>query len=136
MKAEDILNKKSGWKAMTGTTDFGTVSSSSDPACELAFDIFIDRILGFVGSYYVKLEGRVDALVFAGGIGEKGARLRTQVMEKCRCLGFEIDEEKNKRTVNDVVVDLGMEGSKHRTLVCKTDEQVKSSPRAHITCHC
>lgn len=125
MKAEDILNKKSGWKAMTGTTDFGKVSSSSDSQCQLAFDIFIDRILGFVGSYYVKLEGRVDALVFAGGIGEKGAMLRTRVVEKCRCLGFEIDEEKNKGNIDDIVVDVGKEGVKHRTLVCKTDEQVK-----------
>lgn len=113
---------------MTGTTDFGKVSSSSDPQCKLAFDIFIDRILGFVGSYYVKLEGRVDALVFAGGIGEKGALLRTRVIEKCRCLGFDIDEERNKKTVEDIVVELGKEGSKHRTLVCKTDEQVKSWP--------
>ncbi|KAI9875797.1 MAG: hypothetical protein M1830_007988 [Pleopsidium flavum] len=121
--AEDILNKKSGWKAMTGTTDFGKVSSSSDPQCKLAFDIFIDRVVGFVGSYYVKLEGQVDALVFAGGIGEKGALLRTRVMEKCRCLGFDIDEGKNQKSVDDVVVDMGKEGAKHRTLVCKTDEQ-------------
>ncbi len=109
---------------MTGTTDFGKVSLSSDPKCKLAFDIFVDRILGFIGSYYVKLEGRVDALVFAGGIGEKGAILRTRVAEKCRCLGFEVDEEKNKKSVDDVVVDIGKEGARHRTLVCRTDEQV------------
>ncbi len=113
---------------MTGTTDFGKVSSSSDPQCKLAFDIFIDRIVGFVGSYYVKLEGQVDALVFAGGIGEKGALLRTRVVEKCRCLGFEIDEGKNEKSVDEVVVDMGKEGAKHRTLVCKTDEQVSSLP--------
>jgi len=113
---------------MTGTTDFGKVSSSTDPQYKLAFEIFIDRILGFVGSYYIKLEGRVDALVFAGGIGEKGAILRTRVTEKCRCLGFEIHEEKNKKSVDDVVVDVGKEGARHRTLVCRTDEQVMYSP--------
>src|SRR4051794_25655985 len=64
--AEQILNKESGWKALTGTTDFGKISSSDDEKCRLAFDIFVDRILGYVGSYYVTLGGNVDALVFAG----------------------------------------------------------------------
>ena len=120
--AEEILNKKSGWKALTGTTDFGKISSSSAPECKLGFDIFLDRILGFVGSYYVKLDGNVDAIVFAGGIGEKGARLRSAIMEKCKCLGFELDEERNGRKIEDVVVDIG-KGARGRVLVCKTDEQ-------------
>lgn len=120
--AEEILNRKSGWKALTGTTDFGAIAASAAPECKLAFDIFVDRVLGFVGSYYVKLEGRVDALVFAGGIGEKGPSLRSAIVEKCRCLGFEIDEARNGRKMEGVVVDIGREG-KGRVLVCKTDEQ-------------
>ena len=118
------MNKKSGWKALTGTTDFGIISSSSDPRCKLAFDILVDRILGFIGSYYVKLEGKVDALVFAGGIGEKAALLRSRILEKCECLGFEIDEEKNHKDIEAVVQDIGKE-ARHRTLVCQTDEQVR-----------
>ncbi|KAL8883340.1 MAG: hypothetical protein Q9192_007237, partial [Flavoplaca navasiana] len=80
-QAEDILNTKSGWKALTGTTDFGHISSSSDPQCKLAFDIFTDRVVSFIGSYYVKLGGEVDALVFAGGIGEKADLFRSRVVE-------------------------------------------------------
>ncbi|KAK0511520.1 hypothetical protein JMJ35_006093 [Cladonia borealis] len=121
--AEEILNKKSGWKALTGTTDFGEISSSQDPACKLAFEIFVDRLIHFIGSYYVKLEGEVDALVFAGGIGEKGALLRTRIVEKCRCLGFGLDEQTNNNKIEDVVRDIGMEGARYRTLVCQTDEQ-------------
>ncbi|MCJ1303785.1 hypothetical protein MMC08_006596 [Hypocenomyce scalaris] len=121
--AEDILNKKSGWKALTGTTDFGKISSSDEPQCKLAFDIFVDRIVGYVGSYYVKLEGQVDALVFAGGIGEKGGLLRSRIVDKCKCLGFDIDDAKNPKAIEDVVQDIGKEGAKHRTLVCQTDEQ-------------
>lgn len=109
---------------MTGTTDFGKISSSGEPQCKLAFDIFVDRIVGYVGSYYVKLEGQVDALVFAGGIGEKGDVLRSRVMDKCRCLGFDIDDAKNRKPVENVVQDIGRESAKHRTLVCQTDEQV------------
>ena len=129
MQAEEILNKKSGWKALTGTTDFGKISSSLDPACKLAFDILVDRITGFIGSYYVKLEGQVDALVFAGGIGEKGALLRTEIVEKCRCLGFELDQQTNNNIIEEVVRDIGQDGARHRTLVCQTDEQVSNKPR-------
>ena len=122
--AEDILNKRSGWKALTGTTDFGKITSSDTPECKLAFEIFVDRIVGYVGSYYVKLEGQVDALVFAGGIGEKGELLRTRVVEKCRCLGFSVDSKRNGEPIKAIVQDVGKIGAQHRTLVCQTDEQV------------
>jgi acetate kinase len=123
-RAEEILNKESGWKSLTGTTNFGKITSSlGDPKMKLAFDIFVDRILGYVGSYYVSLGGKVDALVFAGGIGEKSDLLRKVVTESVECLGFGIDEVKNGKSIKDVVQDVGKEGAKHRTLVCKTDEQ-------------
>ncbi|KFX95937.1 hypothetical protein O988_05543 [Pseudogymnoascus sp. VKM F-3808] len=125
--AEDILNKQSGWKALTGTTDFGAISKGydSDPAKKLAFDLFVDRICGFVGAYYVSLHGEVDALVFAGGIGEKSAELRKSIVERCACLGFAIGEEANgKGGGDDVVRDISGKG-KHKVLICKTDEQLE-----------
>ncbi len=126
------MNKKSGWKALTGTTDFGKISSSSDPQCKLAFDIFVDRIIGYIGSYYVKLDGQVDALVFAGGIGEKATLLRTRIVEKCSCLGFELDKESNEKKIEDVVQDIGKGGARHRTLICQTDEQVRRTSDTHV----
>jgi acetate kinase len=175
-QAEEILNKKSGWKALTGTTDFGkivaraTSSSTSSSAssssllhedsdsftekCRLAFDVFVDRVLGYVGAYFVALDGQVDALVFAGGIGEKSAMLRARVVDKARCLGFDIDAAKNEdpkpgqgaatsgtggsgsagqspvsASVN-AIADISKDshprqGSREkRTLICWTDEQV------------
>lgn len=92
--------------------------------CKLAFDIFAYRIIGYIGSYYVKLNGKVDALVFAGGIGEKAALLRTRIVEKCQCLGFGLDQQTNNNSIEDIVRDIGKEGARHRTLVCQTDEQV------------
>ena len=127
-QAEDILNKKSGWAALTGTTDFGVISSKAgqgNEKCGLAFDLFVDRLVGFIGSYYVKLGGDVDALVFAGGIGEKGARLREVVVGKVKCLGFELDGSVNNEPGEDVVVDVGANFSRHRVLVCQTDEQAE-----------
>jgi acetate kinase len=133
-KAEEILNKQSGWSALTGTTDFAAIASSDDPRHKLAFDIFVDRVSAFVGSYFVSLEGQVDALVFAGGIGEKSATLRRAVTQKVRCLGFALDEEKNEAVgstqKNHVVADVTgttnqqvTEAAPPKVLVCQTDEQ-------------
>ncbi len=35
----------------------------------------------YLGSYLVRLNGEVDALVFTGGIGENSARIREQICE-------------------------------------------------------
>jgi acetate kinase len=122
-RAEEILNKESGWKSLTGTTNFGTIASSDKPEMKLAFDIMVDRICNYVGSYYVSLHGKVDALVFAGGIGEKSDLLRKRITEEAACLGFAVDEELNSKNIEDVVQDIGKKGAKHRTLVCQTNEQ-------------
>ncbi|KAH8665742.1 acetate kinase-like protein [Tricladium varicosporioides] len=122
-RAEEILNKESGWKALTGTTNFGIIASSKEPKMKLAFDIFIDRICSYIGSYYVTLNGKVDALVFAGGIGEKSALLRKRVVEETSCLGFTIDESKNGERLDGIVTDVGKDGEKYKTLVCQTNEQ-------------
>jgi len=127
-QAEEILNKESGWKALTGTTDFGVISKRAeegDEVCKLAFDIVVDKILGYIGSYYVKLAGDVDALVFAGGIGEKGSQLRTAIVGKLACLGFELDQGENGKPGDGVVVDISKSGARHKVLVCQTDEQTE-----------
>jgi len=126
--AEEILNKKSGWKALTGTADFGEITQrmkKGDEMCQLAFDIFKSRIISFVSDYYVKLNGKVDALVFAGGIGEHSVQLREVVVSAVNCLGFEIDDQKNKNVEDGVVFDLGGANARHKVILCRTDEQLQ-----------
>ncbi|TKA29776.1 hypothetical protein B0A50_03140 [Salinomyces thailandicus] len=127
-QAEQILNKESGWQALTGTTDFGMITSKAeqgDEMCKLAFDIFVDRICDFVAAYYVKMGGKVDALVFAGGIGEKGVQLRQAIVGRLGCLGFELDDGANAAPADEVVAEVGAKGSRHRVLICQTDEQTE-----------
>jgi len=124
-KAEGILNKESGWRSLTGTSDFSKIGTpSAQGANRLAFEILVDRIVGFVGSYYTKLDGKVDAMVFSGGIGERSAYLRAEVASRCQCLGFAIDMNKNKQTWESGVFEVS-HGSKHKVLVCHTDEEAE-----------
>ncbi|OGE50681.1 hypothetical protein PENARI_c016G10063 [Penicillium arizonense] len=132
--AEEILNKKSGWKALTGTTNFGEIAVADPPtkAHKLAFDIFVDRILGYIGNYYVKLNGQVDAVVFAGGIGEKSALLRQTLADKLQCLGVAVDAAANDKGPGDdeTVKDISAGGGKGpRVLVCQTNEQFEMAYR-------
>ena len=133
-QAEDILNKQSGWKALTGTSNFAEIAAKDAPdSHKLALDIFVDRIIGYVGNYFVKMGGEVDAIVFAGGIGEKSAMLRQIVVDRCACLGFDIDEAKNEKPEAGAVVDVGKSG-KIRTLICETDEEVSTYPGGSDLC--
>jgi acetate kinase len=123
-KAEEILNKKSGWKAITGTADFSQIArAEAEGPHRLAFDLFVDRIVGYLGSYFVKLDGQVDAIVFSGGIGEKSAYLRAEVVSKLHCLGFVLDKEKNEADSALDVEDIGK--GKMKILVCRTDEEAE-----------
>ena len=117
-RAEEILNKESGWKAMTGTADFGEIGKRDTKEKQLAFDLMVDRIAQYVGSYYVSLQGKCDALVFAGGMGEKAVELRQAVVDQVRCLGFaDLGDAKVDGTVTEIST-----GSGIKVLVCKTDE--------------
>ena len=120
--AEDILNKQAGWMSMAGTTDFGRVVKGmheGDENMKLVFDMFVDRIVGYVGNYFVKLGGTVDALTFSGGIGEKSEDLRKAVVDKVACLGFQLDIAPASANTNRAVTRLGP-----KILLIKTNEEV------------
>jgi acetate kinase len=135
-RAEDTLNRKAGWKALTGTSDFGKITrvalgeggdENEKNRHGLALEMFTDRILHYVGAYFLKLQCDVDGLVFSGGIGEHSAELRKKVGAALRCLGFaHIDAEKNGSIEGGkgVVFDLSA-GEGKKMLVCKTDEQLE-----------
>jgi len=120
--AEDILNKQAGWYSMVGTTDFGKVVQGmhdGDERIKLVFDMFVDRVVGYVGNYFVKLGGQVDALTFSGGIGEKSGDLRKAVVGKVGCLGFKLDDTFGGANGNKAVTGLGP-----NVLLIKTNKEV------------
>lgn len=90
----------------------------------------MDRILGYIGSYFVKLGSQVDALVFAGGIGEKSPMLRKTLVERSHSLGFAINDSANSQgpPENQTVVNISRDSAKEpRVMICQTNEQVFSS---------
>lgn len=121
---DQILNKQSGLKGICGTNDMREViekMENGDEKATLAFEIFIYRIKKYIGSYYAIL-GRVDALIFTGGIGENSQLVREKTCENLEHLGIKINKNKPH---NDKVTNLSTQDAKVQTLVVQTDEELE-----------
>ncbi|HIF98550.1 MAG TPA: acetate kinase [Myxococcales bacterium] len=94
----ELLNRQSGLLGISGLSsdmrELETAEASGNHAAGLALEIFCYRLARQVASQLVPLGG-LDALIFTGGIGENSARIRRQVLEFLRPLGFEIDPAAN-----------------------------------------
>ena len=58
-------------------------------------DVYCHRLAKYIGSYTALMDGRLDAVVFTGGIGENAAMVRELSLGKLGVLGFEVDHERN-----------------------------------------
>jgi len=78
-QVEDILNKKSGLKGISGISNdmriLTRMATRGDKRANLAIDIFVYRIRKYIGAY-TAIMGGIDALVFTAGIGEHQRRIR------------------------------------------------------------
>jgi len=66
----------------------------SDQRAQLALDIYCQRIRKYIGGYLALL-GRVDVLIFTGGIGEHAAVVRRAICGNLQNLGIHLDESAN-----------------------------------------
>ncbi|HQT77207.1 MAG: acetate kinase [Rhodospirillales bacterium 20-64-7] len=88
---EDLIYRKSGLLGVSGlSSDMRTLRASPEPAAQEAIALFVYRIIREIGSLVAALDG-LDALVFAGGIGENDAATRADVVQGCRWTGMVLD---------------------------------------------
>ncbi len=126
---DSILNKKSGLEGITGMSDLRDLDQAFENGEEktcLAFDIYTNKIVDYIAKYYVKLDGKVDAICFTAGVGENDSIIRAEALKKLTSLGIVLDEEKNDQTI----CRKGIEGvitkdeSKIPVYVVGTDEEL------------
>ncbi|GHV97542.1 acetate kinase [Lactobacillus nasalidis] len=117
----DILNHKSGLLGISGiSSDMRDIRESSDERAKLADEIFINRVVRYVGSYVAEMNG-ADAVVFTAGIGEHDDEVREGVMKSLSFMGVDFDEAANKAGGESFIT---KEGSKLAGLVIPTDEEL------------
>ena len=125
-----ILNKKSGLKGICGINDMREVETKAkegDEKAKLALEIFCYRIKKYIGAYSVAI-GRVDALVFTGGIGEHSSTVREKVCsELFDTLGIKLDIEANLK--HDTVI--SQNGSKIKLFVIPTNEELEIAKQTY-----
>ena len=71
-KINEILNKESGLEGIAGMSDLRDLDRAYEAREEkvlLAFEMYTDRISEYIAIYYVKLEGKVDGIIFTDGGG-------------------------------------------------------------------
>ncbi len=67
-------------------------------------DVFLlKRIIDYIASYYVELEG-CDAIVFTAGVGENSIHTRKEVIDGLSVLGIKLDEEANNSRGKEVKI--------------------------------
>jgi acetate kinase len=90
----DMCNKKSGLLGISGVSNdmrnLSLAAQAGNERARLAFDIFCYRIKKYIGTYTAVL-GRLDAIIFTGGIGENNPDIRAQVCSELTQIGVSID---------------------------------------------
>jgi acetate kinase len=94
------LNKRSGLLGVSGTTsDMRTLLAQreSDPAADLAVELFCYRVRKYIGAYMAALgdAGGAQAIIFGGGIGEHAAYVRERILAGMEWCGVEVDSRRN-----------------------------------------
>ncbi|GEA94596.1 acetate kinase 1 [Weissella viridescens] len=120
-----ILNNKSGLLGISTLSsdmrDLEEVEDTNEHA-KLAMDMFIDRVVRYIGQYYVEMGG-VDALTFTAGIGENAAEVREKIIDRLGFMGIKSDTEANKVRGEERVV--STDDSAAKVLVVPTNEELE-----------
>jgi len=93
-----MLTKESGLLGLTGVTSdcrFVEDNFADKPEAKRALDVFCHRLAKYIGAYSSLMDGRLDAVIFTGGIGENSAKIREQTVQKLALLNLAIDQTKN-----------------------------------------
>jgi len=93
-----LINKKSGLLGLSGISNDlrdleGAVDLGNKNAIE-ALEVYAHRVRKYIGAYSAELF-KVDGLVFTGGVGQHGVRMRERICHRLENIGIIMDYAKN-----------------------------------------
>ena len=119
------LNKRSGLLGLSGLSNDMrelTAAYQTHPRARLAIDVFCYRARKYMGAYLAVLEGRAEAVILSGGIGENSPVVRKNILGGMEWCGLTLDDAGNANVI-------GRDGrisaaqSKLNVFVIHTDEE-------------
>lgn len=124
---DQLLNSKSGLLGISElSNDCRTLWAAAEEGhkgAKVALEIMIYRLAKKIVSFIVPL-GRLDALVFTGGIGENDVMTRKKVIEYLAFLGFKLDEAANEEAFRGKEGVIAASPTFGQVLVMCTDEEL------------
>jgi len=126
-EVDEALNKRSGLLGVSGgrsdMRDLLSAVKGGDSAAALAVDMFVYRIVKYIGSYYAILPP-LDAVVMTGGIGENSPIIRGRICSGLARLGVIGDPQANADTTGGLSGPITVETSSPPVWVIPTNEEV------------
>tara|TARA_R100000027_G_scaffold67753_1_gene68552 strand:+ start:1011 stop:2207 length:1197 start_codon:yes stop_codon:yes gene_type:complete len=120
-----LLNHESGLLGLSGISndmrELEMRAEAGSESSQLAIDVFCYRVKKYLGSFLAVLDG-CDGIVFTGGIGEHGVKVREKATEGLSRLGVQIDCERN-RNLRGAEGVISPDGAETQVLVIPTDEE-------------
>jgi acetate kinase len=130
MAAADVdkaLNKSSGLLGLSGQSndmrDLLVAAEGGNKMAELAIEVFVYRVLKYIGAYYVVLPS-LDAIVLTGGIGENSIPVRRMLTTGLIRLGAVPDEQRNRQTIGGKTGPITADASPTSVWVISTNEEL------------
>jgi acetate kinase len=122
----EILCKRSGLLGISGVSsdlrDIEEAAANGHPRAALALDVLAYEVKKYIGAFAAAMGG-LDAVAFAGGIGENSWRIRQEVCRDMEFLGIELEEEKNRLPARGDRV-ISSANSRVAALVIYTNEEI------------
>lgn len=121
-----MLNKESGLKGICGSNDMREISRlahEGNEQAQLARDMFNYRLKKYIGAYSAIL-GRVDCIIFTGGIGENDSEVRCESCSRLENFGIKIDTTRNTARTEGIR-QISMDDSAVKVLVIPTNEELE-----------
>ena len=122
---DNALNKKSGLLGISGVSsdmrDLQKAAGEGNVRAKLAVDVLRHRALKYIGAYAIEL-GRVDAIVFTGGIAENDVAFRGSIVDRLTTLGIKLDGAANAARGEEVLISTS--DSPIKVLVVPTNEEL------------
>lgn len=124
-EVDTAMNKKSGLLGIGGTQDMREIienGGKGNADAALARKMYVERVRKYLGSFLVKLNGQLDALVFTAGVGENDKGFRELVTDGLQQLGIQVDPVKNKALSGGGEIQSSL--SRAKVLVVPTQEEL------------
>jgi acetate kinase len=121
-----LLNKHSGLLGVSGVSnDMRAVleaEAAGNARARTAVDLFCYRLKKYIAAY-VGVLGGVDALAFAGGIGENAPAVRGRAVAGLEAIGLAVDPARNEGARGSET-EISPEGARARVYVIPTNEEL------------